>query len=398
MKSVYEKKEDCYGCSACANVCPKMAITMCQDEQGFLYPVIDDKMCVDCGLCQKVCQIGNEKKFIYPAVSECLGVKNQDFIRQKSSSGGIYTAISDLILLNSEKIFGGGHKNGVCAGVIFDNDYKVKHVLAHTQMERDLFRGSKYVQSSIENTYKQIVSELRNNVPVLFTGTPCQVAGLRAYLQGTKTSEELLVTNDVVCHGVPSPGVWKDYVDFLQKKYNSKLTEFTFRNKKVGWRGYNISAGFENGKIVGNEKSTKIFTNLFLKDIMLRPSCFYCPYAQMGRCSDITIGDFWGIEKAIPDFSDNQGISMVLLNTQRGEKVFDKVCTTLEIEKCSVNKLTQHNLYTSTQHGEDYDRFWIDYHNGGFIKVAKKYGGYGALSKLRYYKAAIKFKVRRLFK
>lgn len=110
MKSVYEKKEDCYGCSSCVNVCPKMAITMCQDEQGFLYPVIDDKMCVDCGLCQKVCQIGNEKNFIYLAVSECLGVKNQDSIRQKSSSGGIYTAISDLILLSSEKIFGGGIK------------------------------------------------------------------------------------------------------------------------------------------------------------------------------------------------------------------------------------------------------------------------------------------------
>ena len=294
--------------------------------------------------------------------------------------------------------FSGGHKNGVCTGVIFDNDYKVKHILARTQVERNLFRGSKYVQSSIENTYKQIASELRDDVPVLFTGTPCQVAGLRAYLQGTKTSDELLVTNDVVCHGVPSPGIWKDYVDFLQKKFNSKLTAFTFRNKMVGWRGYNISAEFENGKNVGNEKSTKIFTNLFLKDIMLRPSCFYCPYAQMGRCADITIGDFWGIEKVIPEFSDNQGISMVLLNTQRGEKVFDKVCTTLEIEKCSVDKLTQHNLYTSTQHGEDYDRFWIDYHNGGFIKVAKKYGGYGALSKLRYYKAAIKFKVRRLFK
>lgn len=291
---------------------------------------------------------------------------------------------------------GGGYNKGVCSGVVFGKDHKIEHALAYTKEQRDSFRGSKYVQSDIGNIYNKISREIQSGNLVLFTGTPCQVAGLRTYLAGLRLNDKFLITNDVVCHGVPSPRLWKDYIEFLQKKYKSKLTKFNFRDKNIGWRGYNIRAEFENGVVAGNGKITRVFTNLFLKDVMLRPSCYYCPYAQLGRCSDITIGDFWGIEKIIPNFSDNEGISMVFLNTDKGCIIFDSCNDSLKVDKCSTKKLTQHNLYAPSNYGEAYDTFWKDYFNKGFLKVAKKYGGYGVVSKVYYYREAIRFKLRNL--
>lgn len=389
MDSVFNKRQDCCGCGACFNICPRNAIAMEEDEQGFLYPVIDKKKCVDCGLCVKVCQIGKEKDTLYHKAEQCYGIKHCDEIRKNSSSGGIYTAVSDKVIDDLK---------GACAGVRYDENFNVVHSLAFNSGERDCFRGSKYVQSDVGEIYKKVSALLKEDKTVLFSGTPCQVTALRRYLYELHIDEKNLITADIVCHGSPSPKIWRDYIKTIEDKYKGKLTGYTFRNKEAGWRGYHIKAQFDNGITVADNDVTYSYAVLFGADVMLRPSCYYCPYSSLGRCGDITIGDFWGIEKIDSDFSDNKGISMAFANSPKGEKIIEDVIkqNSLVYKKYSTNCLTQPNLYGSTDYSEYYDMFWQDYNKKGFIKVAKKYGGMGKFAKYYYYKRAIRTKLKRL--
>lgn len=206
-----------------------------------------------------------------------------------------------------------------------------------------------------------------------------------------------MITNDVVCHGVPSPKIWQDYISFLEKEYQSRVIGFRFRDKRIGWRGYNIRVEFED-KIIGNESATLSYAILFLQDVMQRPSCYYCPYNSICRTGDITIGDFWGVEKVMPDYSDNKGISMVFLNTEKGIKIFDLIKHSITIEECDMSNLTQMNLYAPTNILETYNSFWYDYFTGGYRKIAHKYGDYGLISKYYYLKTAVKYKLERILK
>lgn len=379
MEQVYSNKIDCYGCEACANICPKSAINMVQDEQGFRYPKIDLTKCIDCGMCKKVCPIGKEQKFIKKPVKECYAIKNDDSVRRVSSSGGFYTLLSDYILNNNFEC--NVKEKGVCVGAIYDDNLKVIHKMAYSVDERNLFRGSKYVQSNILNTFIEIGDELNKENEVLFTGTPCQVVGLLSYLESKHINTERLITNDLVCHGAPSPKIWEDCILFLEKKYKSKIVDFKFRNKSVGWRGYNIQVTFADGLQLNNTADSKIFTTLFSNDLILRPSCYYCPYATLGRCADITIGDFWGIENILPEFSDNKGVSMVFFNSSKGEKIWEKLSNKISYKRCLMKNKLQHNLYSPTNHTDRYDIFWRDYQNKKFSVIACKYGEYGSLSK-----------------
>lgn len=237
MHQLFEKKEDCFGCSACANICPRHAIAMKPDTQGFMYPVIDQEKCVECGLCLKACQINKTSIGLHEKVEFCFGIKNSDEIRYLSSSGGVYTAVSDVILDNG----------GVCVGAAFDENMKVKHIHAKTKEERNLFRGSKYVQSEIGEEYSRIADDLIRGYNVLFSGTPCQVNGLKHFLLAKNIQQDTLFTIDVVCHGTPSPKLWSEYITFLNKKYHDTLVKFNFRDKTSGWRGYHIRAEFKGG-------------------------------------------------------------------------------------------------------------------------------------------------------
>lgn len=367
--NLFENKADCYGCGACLNICPKSAISMKIDEQGFRYPTINTARCVECGLCAKACQILKETEMLNMTMEDCYGVKNNDSIRQASSSGGVYTAISDYIL----------KKEGACVGVSFDKNMKVVHKIAYSECERDLFRGSKYVQSDTGWIYADIERILNSKKYVLFTGTPCQVGGLKQYLNIKGTDCSRLLLNDIICHGVSSPRVWDEYISFLEKQYGSKINSYSFRNKNIGWKGYHICAKFDDGQVMMDNTATQSFIRIFSRDIMLRPSCYKCPYASLKRTGDITIGDFWGIEKIDYAFNDNSGISLVLVNTGKGEKLFKNICKNerMKIRMYSTAKLTQPNLYRHTSKGAFYDDFWKVFHLNGYIKVAKKYGGYG---------------------
>ena len=362
----YKKKELCAGCTACMSICPHDAIRMQADRKGFLYPMTDEELCTDCGLCQKICpfQDGYSIKGNY-AQPKVYAAKHRDNnVRMHSSSGGMFTALSDYIL----------SQDGVIYGAAFDEQFRVCHQKAENTEERNKFRGSKYVQSDLNGVFTDIKDDLRGGRQVLFTGTPCQNAGLYAYLN--KGYDNLYLC-DIVCHGTPSPFLWKDYVHFLENRNKSKLIRYSFRYKEIGWRGYNVYVTFDNGKSKLNTPEVLAYTNIFGSDLALRSSCYHCKFANLHRPSDITIADFWGIEKSVPDFDDNKGVSLVLVNSTKGMGLFQRISESLDYRESNTKDCIQHNLHTPSLASPLREQFWTDYWDKGFEYVLKKYAGYG---------------------
>lgn len=334
-------KSQCCGCTACANICPKQCITMKEDHEGFLYPLVDTSLCTDCNLCQKVCPVHNQINERKPLTAYAAKNKDEE-IRLKSSSGGIFTLLAEKII----------DENGVVFGARFDENWEVTHDYTKTKEGLAAFRGSKYVQSRMGNCYSYAKQFLDNGRKVLFTGTSCQIAGLKNFL---RKDYDNLITVDVVCHGVPSPKVWRLYLKELitnnsKKKYNSpssihdgdvQISDISFRNKCSGWKNYSFAFTLSKSTTNRESKNTiqfsSVFTevpymNIFLSNLSLRLSCYACP-AKTGKSqSDITIADFWGIEKVRPEFDDDKGISLVLIYTDKGRKTYDELlCENLNI-------------------------------------------------------------------
>ena len=358
-------KEECCGCTACQSICPRSAISMNPDEKGFLYPTIDVSRCVGCGLCYTVCPMkhtlvseGNQSDPDFYAVKH-----RSDKVRMNSSSGGMFTAISDWIL----------QQGGIVYGASFNDDFSVSHHRAENIQQRDLFRGSKYVQSNMGKTFLKVKDDLSKNRMVLFSGTPCQVAGLYSFLNRNKVCTDQLFLCDLICHGVPSPKIWRDYIKFISKKYKSNIKSFLFRNKEYGWRGYNTKIIFQNGLAVTEGMEINSYSNLFGLDLILRSSCYHCPFTRVRRYSDLTIGDFWGIENSMPDFEDKMGVSLVLVHTKRGEYLFQKVSNDLEKRFLMPEQGMQWNLKRPSVKSPKADAFWKDYQKYGFEFVEKKY-------------------------
>jgi coenzyme F420-reducing hydrogenase beta subunit len=369
---IYERKEECCGCTACKSICPKQAISMIPDKEGFLYPSINQELCIECDLCKKVCPFsdnyrtsGNyDQPLVYAAKHK------DDNVRMNSSSGGMFTAISDYIL----------DIDGVVYGAAFDEKFVVRHQKAETAEERNKFRGSKYVQSNLIGVFEDIKKELKKERTVLFTGTPCQNAGLRSYLHN---NYENLYLCDIVCHGTPSPLIFEDYKSFMQNKYKSRIKELSFRDKLLGWRSQAVGIQFINQKAYTKEASEDIFYRLFLTNMILRESCYNCKFCNLTRPSDITIADFWGVEKSMPDFDDNIGISLVLINSPKGQQLFESVSKDLYYRESNTIDCLQHNLHSPSQPSPRRNKFWQDYKNKGFEYVLKKYAGYGLVPRLK---------------
>lgn len=288
-------------------------------------------------------------------------------VRAASRSGGIFTAVSDWILT----------KNGVVYGCVLDESLRAVHIRAVCAEDRNRMRGSKYIQSKLGDTYKNVWKDLTNGRIVLFTGTSCQVAGLRQYLG--KEYENLLCV-DIVCHGVPSSKVWGEYLRWQEKKNKSKVKTVDFRNKKdYGWRAHMETLSFQNGLI----SSSRVFTNLFYGHSILRPSCYECPYKSVMHPGDITIADYWGIEKAAPEFDDNKGVSLVLVNNEIGERVFDAVKRNVRWKTTRLEDSMQPPLKAPFPEPRGRKRFWSDFSNRDFNFIAKKYGGAGVANKIK---------------
>lgn len=314
-----QDRSQCCGCSACLHICPKHSISFKEDKEGFLYPEIDTKTCVDCGLCEKVCPVINQNDERLPL--KVFAAKHpDDEIRMSSSSGGIFTLLAEQII----------DEGGVVFGAKFNENWEVVHDFAETKEGLIPFRGSKYVQSRIGDAYVNAESFLKSGRKVMFTGTPCQIAGLKKYLR--KEYENLLAV-DFVCHGVPSPMVWRKYLEeeFARQGEAGKntvltsskdipvLTGINFRDKSTGWKKYSFVLSFSKASDAGEQNSVlssvfyeNPYMNAFLANLSLRPSCYACPAKSGKSRADITIGDFWGIENIRPDIDDDKGVSLIL--------------------------------------------------------------------------------------
>lgn len=353
-------KLKCCACTACKNICPKQAIEMLSDEKGFLYPKIDDNKCIKCGLCEKVCFYNTGYKILDDHLNkiETYAVKHKDFnIRMNSRSGGIFTALSDYILDNKGVIYGVGYKE----------NFAVCYKRAETKEERNKFRGSKYVQSELNDIFKQVKNDLENNRWVLFSGTPCHIAGLVKYLGNKKCDKLLLV--DIVCHGVSSPKMFNDYIDYIEEKYKGKVNSFDFRDKSFGWNQSNESFIIKEKKY-----AQTVYSNLFNSCLSFRDSCYDCQFTNLNRPSDITIGDCWGIAKNRPDIDDNKGVSLVIVNTEKGKFIQENILSNLEYYIININDYLQPRLREPNKRSRKVDIFWKDYLNNGFNYIVKKYG------------------------
>lgn len=332
MDSVYNNKNECYGCGACVQVCPKQAISFEEDIEGFLYPKIDTANCCDCGLCRKSCPIYNSPTSFTPKdYPTAYAVWNKsDEIRLSSSSGGVFTSLANKTI----------SEGGVVFGVAFDSNFKAIHTCVDSADQLGALRGSKYTQSFVGDSYKKAKEILNKNIKVLFSGTPCQVSGLYTYL-GKEYSN--LITCDCVCHGVPSPGIFELYKEHLQKLYDSEIETFSFRNKSKSWKSYHVFVTFKNGKQLFTSFKEDPYMIGFIKNIYLRPSCHTCKYASVQRQSDVTLADFWGVEKFYPELDDDRGTSLLLVNTHKGAQFLQLCENEFFIHQCELLNATKEN-------------------------------------------------------
>ena len=377
-------KGHCCGCTACANVCTHDAITMEPDALGFVYPKVDESKCVDCRLCDKVCAFNDDyDKTLNLLTPDVYGARHKDMDEvMKSRSGAAFAAISDYILEHGGVVYGVGYKD----------HFRVAHKRAVTKEERDEFRGSKYVQSDLTGIFKQVKDDLKNGLKVLFSGTGCQCAGLNAYI-GKKFREKLILV-DIVCHSVPGPYLWRDYLSWLEKKYSNEVVSVNFRNKiKNGWRGHIETFVFEDGK----EYSSKVFTNLFASCLVLRPSCCKCHFCNTTRPSDITLADFWDRGHNFPDVNkDNKGESLLLINTEKGREIFDAVKDKLDYFQTTTDKVMQPHLREPSKIHPEAKQFAEYYEKYGFEQTMKRFAFIGWRFKIKQFKNRIKKILRKI--
>lgn len=306
----------CNGCGACAQKCPKGAIAMQPDAEGFFRPVIDAALCVDCGLCDAVCVVNHPPK-ADKAPKAFAAYAKQSEIRRASSSGGVFSVLAAEILA----------KGGAVVGAAMDADGTVRHRVVTTAAEMAALRGSKYVQSEAWHVYCDVRDLLENGRDVLFTGTPCQVNALARWLG--KPYEKLWLV-DIICHGVPSPKAWQVYRAKRERMAESSIASVAFRDKTHGWQHYRLSLRFANGKTYDVARESDSFMRAFLKNASLRPSCHACAAKGDARSADLTLADFWGVANLMPQIDYADGVSLVIVHSERGQKLLEAASGAME--------------------------------------------------------------------
>lgn len=351
-------KSDCCGCSACYSICSHHAIKFEEDQEGFFYPVFNQNLCVDCGLCEKVCPVihyKTESKNGNPIIYSAINNNVEQYMQ--SSSGGLFILLCEYII----------SKGGIVCGAIYDKNFVVKHSFAKTLDECRAFQGSKYVQSDIRGIYSKIKTILKDNVPVLFSGTPCQVAGLKLYL---RKNYDNLYTVDLICHGVPSPLMFKDYLNFVRGKNEILHINMKSKSKK---KGTTIRFDFLNGKYVRQTIKTDLWNKLYFGGFIVRPSCHNCQFTHFNRVGDITIGDSWGINKYYPNFHADKMTSLLFVNTHKGRFLYDRISNQIDKIEITKEESRQPQLQYPTKKSLERETFWKDYIKYGFNYVIKKY-------------------------
>ena len=371
------KKELCNGCGACALRCPKKAIEMVEDSEGFLYPHVNKEKCIDCGLCEKVCSNFNKSEQKSDAY---IAINNNEKELRNAASGGMFYILAKYVIENK----------GVVFGVTYDKDLNTIHKYAETLDDCRQFCGSKYVRSDLKNTYKEAEKFLKDGRVVLYTGTACQISGLKNYLG--KEYDNLILC-DILCHANPSPKVFKLYKENLEKKYSKKVKDIKFRSKENGWKNSTPIIEFnDNSKI---EDIT--FYKVFVAELINRPSCNVCVFASKNRISDFTIGDFWGIEKVKPNLDYTKGVSLLIVNSEKGKKILNIFKDTTSIfEKIDIDIAAEYNHFSNVPAHKNRNKFFKGVENGfinsdNSIDVMNKYTKVSIVRKvLRKSKSMIK--------
>lgn len=368
-------KDQCCGCTACIEICPTKALSFETDSEGFNYPKLEESKCCNCGLCEKVCPMKYERKAENKAeIGHIYCVQHKDKEARKSStSGGAFSALADVML----------KEGGIVYGAVFDEEMQVKHAAVAMLEELKLLRGSKYVQSELAGVFIEVEKSLRAGRKVLFSGTPCQIDGLKRYLQAAKVSKEQLYTIDVACHGAPSPKIWKEYVQYLEEKHHSKIQKVNFRAKDKGWHDSGLKIEFKNGSTYFGDMRQDPYYIFFFSHYSLRPSCYKCPYTKMERPGDITLADFWGIEND-KVWDDNSGTSMVMINTRKGNWLWEKV-SFLRWRDSDKKEITQPIFFKPSTQPENRNEFWKMYDSQSFEMLIKKYGTLSFVNKIIKY-------------
>lgn len=370
-------KHKCCGCSACVQACPKHCISYSEDAEGFCYPKVDASLCIDCHLCEKVCPFINTVDQDTP-IAVYAATNPEEKIRIDSSSGGIFTMLAERIIKT----------NGVVFGATYDDKWEVHHSYTNSIDSVGLFRGSKYVQSRIEHCYIETRKFLLTGKTVLFSGTPCQIAGLINFL-GKKYSN--LITVDVVCHGVPSPLIWREYLNNILKVKNISycdITNISFRDKRNGWERYGFSLSYktEHGiKSFYEYRKNNIYLNGYLSDVFLRPSCYTCPVKNGKSQSDITLADFWGVKETYPLSYSEKGVSSIIVHTEKGKSLLKSI--NVSKQNADLNIFIQKNpaYKTSKREPSNRKRFWKSLNKKGAIYALKKEARLPYVILLRYY-------------
>lgn len=340
---LFTNKSQCCACGACMNICSQSAINMKKDEYGFIYPCIDDSKCVSCGLCKTVCAYQNITETNTPQKAYIAMSKNDNLL-MKSASGGIFSSIATEVLNQKGVVFG-------CSLELENDILNPKHIKIENLKDLHKLQGSKYVQSSIEYTYKEVKEELLKNRLVLFSGTPCQIAGLKGFLKNKDYKN--LLTIDIICHGVPSADLFQSYIKELENDINGKIISFNFREKNVGWKLKGSIDYYKDKKI----KKKLIHVNLssyykfFLTSSIYRENCYTCKYANCNRTGDLTVGDYWGIEKEHPEvltinngeMDKNKGISCIIVNTNKGNDMLNKLGLNINLKVSTYEKISNGN-------------------------------------------------------
>lgn len=385
MITLYNDKTKCCGCGACSSVCPKDAITMQEDEYGFIYPEIDSKKCVECRLCISSCHYKSADELHTP-IKSLTAVNKDDTLLKNSASGGIFSAIAEAFLNESGYVCG--------AAMDFkDSVADVRHIMIHSTSELYRLQKSKYVQSSTDKAYEELQTLLKNGEEVLFSGTPCQVEAAKSI---AKRVGGKLYTIDIICHGVPSQQLFNDFIACEAEKRKMRINSFDFRDKKYGWG--------EKGSVVGANIKGDIIESLINPDItsyyyyffngeISRECCYHCPYAQKQRVGDITIGDYWGIEQYNPELlvehggtiNSRKGVSCLLINTEQGQQLIEKYGSKIESYPVEFSNIAQVNtqLNQPAKYTDLRNRIFEKYKSNGYAGVESMFDRYQKKQKVK---------------
>lgn len=382
-------KSKCCGCCACVDICSRKAITLKTDIEGFWYPEVDSQLCNDCGLCEKACPELNITKLKVndspKPLKTIAAVHKKMNVRWDSTSGGAFSALADAMY----------EQGGYVSGAIYNEDFSVRNYISNNPNDISKLRSSKYLQSKAEGLYAEIRTLLRKGEKVLACGTPCQMAALRSFLG--KDYENLIIV-DFICRGVNSPKVYRKYLNSLESRYGGKVIYVKAKNKELGWRNLTRKVVFDNGSVYYGVKMDDDFRRGYHTNVFCRPSCYACQYKGFPRMADITIADFWGIEKVDKSLDNNIGTSLILINSNKGAAYFNKANASLEWRECKFESILKGNLALTTPLSKpsiNRDAFFKDLDVLSFSSVVEKYF---PLRKKKSMKSRIKNILRRLYK